>query len=277
MLRKIGERALQDIFGRIDGGLTGDHTLNKQGWGVERLDETKVYEFGDPFDLDLKSTVMNALRREGAGVPVRLAVDDFEVYRAASVNQCATVIMLDMSYSMLRNGGFVAGRKVAMALDSLIRSKFPRDVLHVAAFSYFVLPLTSRKLLEHSWIDPGGTDFPEAIRGARAMLKDYKEGTKQIILITDGVPHANSYGYGWDRYDDGWSMRKAMDETLKEVSLCTRHGIRVNTFMLDTQPFATAFIKALAKLNKGRIFFADPRELGEYILVDYLQNRRSRA
>jgi uncharacterized protein with von Willebrand factor type A (vWA) domain len=275
--RKIGERALNDIFGRIDGGLAGDHTLNRDGWGIERLEETKAYQYGDPFAIDMHGTMRNALRRNGPGTPQQIVSNDFEVYRSAFVNQCATVIMLDMSYSMLRRGRFLAGRKVAMALDSLIRNKFPRDVLHVAAFSYFVQPLKSHMLLETSWIDPRGTDFPVAIRAARDMLKGYKDGTKQIILITDGEPHANAYGYDFGRYEAGWSMREAMEETLREVNRCTKSGITVNTFMLDTEPVITTFIKTLAKLNRGRIFFADPNQLGEYLLVDYMKNRRAPA
>lgn len=273
--RKIGERALQDIFGRIEQSVAGDHSLQRQGVGIDRLEDTKPYVFGDSFDVHLQSTVMNGLRRKGPGTPVQLAVDDFEVYRAQSMNQCATVILLDMSYSMLRGGRFIAGRKVAMALDSLIRNKFPRDVLHIAAFSYFVLPLTTQMLLHPNWIEPGGTDFPTALRGARDLLKSYKEGTKQIILITDGEPHASSWGYGYGRYDSGWSMRAAMEETLREVRRCTRNRITVNTFMLDTQPVITTFIKSYTKINKGRIFFADPSQLGEYLIVDYMKNRRS--
>jgi len=276
-LRKIGERALEDIFGHIEGGLTGDHQLNRSGWGIDRLDETKPYEFGDAFTLDMHGTMMNALRREGEGTPVRMGIDDFDVYRHASLNQCATVILLDMSYSMLRDGRFLAGRRVAMALDSLIRYKFPRDVLQVAAFSYFVLPLKPQQLLDHSWIDPRGTDFTEALRVGRQMLAKHKDCTKQIILITDGEPHANAYGYDFGRFDNGWSMREAMEETLREVKACTKAGITVNTFMLDTEPVVTTFIKALTRLNKGRIFFADPSQLGEYLIVDYMKNRRRSA
>lgn len=276
-MRQIAERALDDIFGRIDRGLTGEHTLSRHGWGIERLEETKPYVFGDAFQIDVQGTVRNALRRDGGGTPVHLGLDDFEVYRSASINQCSTVILLDMSYSMLRNGRFLAGRKVAMALDSLIRSKFPRDVLKIAAFSYFVLPLKKDQLLETDWIDPGGTDFPEALRVGRQMLSGYKEGTKQIILITDGEPHANAFGYDFGRYNQGWSMREAMEETLREIRRCTKDRIVVNTFMLDTEPVMTSFIKAMARLNNGRIFFADPGELGDYLIVDYMKNRRRSA
>jgi uncharacterized protein with von Willebrand factor type A (vWA) domain len=276
-MRKIGERALRTIFGQVDRGAAGDHSIVRNGWGIDRVDDTKNYEWGDAFALDMHGTMMNSLRREGHGAPLKLSVDDFEVFRSESVNQCATVIMLDMSYSMLHGGRFVAGRRVALALDSLIRSKFPRDVLHVAAFSYFVLPLKANMLLDTSWIDPRGTDFPEALRGARQMLKGYKEGTKQIILITDGEPHANAYGYDYGRYEDGWSMRAAMEETLREVRRCSEQGITLNTFMLDTEPVITTFIRTMAKLNGGRIFFADPGQLGEYVIVDYVKNRRNRA
>jgi uncharacterized protein with von Willebrand factor type A (vWA) domain len=272
-LRKIGERALDDIFGRIDRGLAGEHTLSRYGWGVERLDETKRYAFGDAFALDAQTSVMNALQREGKGVPMRITPDDFEVYRTSSINQCTTVIMLDMSYSMLYRGRFQAGRKVALALDSLIRSKFPRDELHVAAFSYFVLPLEAHQLMETYWIDPRGTDFPEALRQGRNMLAKRKGGTKQIILITDGEPHANSAGWNVGP----WSMREAMEETLREVQRCSRDGITVNTFMLDTEPVMTRFIRTMAKINQGRVFFADPSRLGEYLIVDYVKNRRRAA
>ncbi|HLY68004.1 MAG TPA: VWA domain-containing protein, partial [Chloroflexota bacterium] len=281
-MRKIGERALEDIFGRIDRGLAGEHTLSRYGWGVERLDETKRYAFGDAFALDAHGSVMNALRREassgyqvdggGSASPgkVRLTQDDFEVHRASSIDQCSTVIMLDMSYSMLWRGRFEAGRKVALALDSLIRSKFPRDTLHVVAFSYFVLPLEPHQLLDDHWIDPRGTDFPEALRQARAILGKRKGGTKQVIMITDGEPHANSAGWNVG----AWSMREAMEDTLREVQRCSREGITVNTFMLDSEPVMTRFVRTLTKINQGRVFFADPSQLGEYVIVDYVKNRR---
>jgi uncharacterized protein with von Willebrand factor type A (vWA) domain len=270
-MRKIGERALEQIFGRIDRGLAGDHSLGRSGWGIERLDDTKPYNYGDAFEVDMHGTLMNALRRDGSGTPVRLHPSDFEVFQSSSVNQCSTVIALDMSYSMLYRGRFQAGRKVALALDSLIRTKFPRDTLQVVAFSYFVLPLEAHLLLDDYWIDPRGTDFPEAIKRSRELLSRHKGGTKQIILITDGEPHANSAG--WGAYQ-GWSMRQAMDDTLREVTRCSREGITVNTFMLDTEPVMTAFIRAMTRINGGRIFFADPTQLGEYVIVDYVKNRR---
>lgn len=303
-MRKIGEHALEEIFGRIDRGLAGDHSLTRFGWGNERLDETKVYTFGDPFAIDAQGTIMNALRREAlqsvspaeagiardrAHVPVNLNLDDFEIYQSVSINQCSTVIALDMSTSMHRAGLFQSARKVALALDSLIRSKFPRDMLRVVAFSSFVLPLESHMLLDDYWIDPHGTDIAEALRQSRAILSKRKGGTKQIILITDGAPRgpasrwrwwgedyaAARAGQGWDGgYGRRWNMRDEMEEVLREVGRCTKDGIVVNTFMLEDEPALTTFVKTMTKINNGRVFFADPDRLGEYLIVDYVKNRK---
>lgn len=300
-MKKIGEHALEEIFGRIDRGITGDHSMTRFGWGNERLDETKRYTFGDPFAIDAQATIRNALRHqapvsEGRGLtglpmPVRLSMDDFEIYQSVSINQCSTVIALDMSTSMHRAGLFQSARKVALALDTLIRSKFPRDMLKVVAFSSFVLPLESHMLLDDYWIDPHGTDIAEALRQSRAMLGRRKSGTKQIILITDGAPRGPASRWRWwgddwaaaqaaqlerggGYYGRGWNMRDEMEEVLREVSRCTKEGIVVNTFMLEDEPTLTTFVKTMTRINSGRVFFADPDRLGEYLIVDYVKNRR---
>jgi uncharacterized protein with von Willebrand factor type A (vWA) domain len=276
-MRKIGERALQDIFGNIDRGLLGNHDIIRRGFGPERLDETKRYAFGDPFELDANQTLKNALFRQ-AGSPepprygrLRLTTDDFEIHRTTAVTRCSTVIMLDMSYSMMMGGRFEAGRRVALALDSLIRSKFPRDWLRVVAFSYFVLTLEPRMLLDSYWVEyGGGTNFQEALRQARSLLERQHGGTKQIVMITDGEP--NTYSY-WS----GGGGRGAMAETMREVARCTRQNIVINTFMMAQEPALTHFVRVMAKVNRGRAFFASPRHLGQYVLLDYVSNKRRAA
>ncbi|MBV8083378.1 MAG: VWA domain-containing protein [Chloroflexi bacterium] len=280
-IRKIGERALQDIFGKIDPSLLGNHDLQLRGSGPERLDETKRYAFGDAFNLDANRTVMNALLRPrdahlasdaGEGQFVKLQPEDFEVSRSTVTTRCSTVIMLDMSYSMMMGGRFEAGRRVALALDSLIRSKFPRDTLHVVAFSYFVLTLQPHMLLDSYWVEyGGGTNFQEALRQARMLLGQQKSATRQIVMITDGQP--NTYSYWSGRADRGG----AMAETMREIVRCTRDGIVINTFMLAQEPGLTAFVRTMAKVNRGRAFFASPRQLGAYVLLDYLGNKRKAA
>ncbi|HLY65181.1 MAG TPA: VWA domain-containing protein, partial [Chloroflexota bacterium] len=197
-MRKIAEKALQDIFGQLDSSLIGNHDLVLRGFGPERLDETKRFTFGDSLALDANRTLMNALFREAAtpSVPcqaaspaasaakIRLTPEDFEVYRSTATTRCSTIIMLDMSYSMMMGGRFQAGRRVALALDSLIRYKFPRDWLRVVAFSYFVLTLEPQMLLDSYWVEyGGGTNFQEALRQARLQLQRQKGGTRQIIMI----------------------------------------------------------------------------------------------
>lgn len=280
-LRKIGQRALQDIFNQLKTGVFGNHNLDRRGVGAERLDETRTYVFGDPFLIDAQRSVFNALLREGPGKPVRMRKEDFEVYGARESTQCSTVIMLDMSYSMMMGGRFQAGRKVALALDSLIRSQFPRDSLDVVAFSYFVLRLSPEMLLDSYWVEyGGGTNFQEALRQGRMILGKRKLGTKQIIMITDGEPTTYSYAsryYDADDFGD-WDghrrFRGGLEETLREVVRCKRDGITVNTFMLARDRAQSEFVRVMAKLNQGRVFYSSPSQLGEYVLVDYLSNRR---
>ncbi len=278
-LKKIGERALQDIFGRLAQNSIGDHSLDRRGFGVERLDETKPYVFGDQFFVDSQRSVLNSLMREGAGTPVKMKVDDFEVYRTETLTQCSTVIMLDMSYSMMMGGRFQAGRKVALALNSLIKSKFPKDNLWVVAFSYFVLTLRPEMLLDSYWVEyGGGTNLQEALKQARQLLNRCS-GTKQIILITDGQPTTYS---SWQGYDDddrggigaGRRAPRAMEETLREVLRCTKDRIVINTFMMERERNLSEFVRTMTRVNQGRAFFTSPSKLGEYILLDYVNSKR---
>jgi uncharacterized protein with von Willebrand factor type A (vWA) domain len=276
-VRKIGERALNDIFGALKSATFGDHTIEQSGLGMERLHETKPYQYGDPFMVDVTRSVMNAVTRGGTGMPIRLKQDDFEIYRTETLTQCSTVIMLDMSYSMMMAGRFQAGRKVALALDSLIRSQFPKDTLYVVAFSYFVLTLKPEMLLDSYWVEyGGGTNFQEALRQARMILNKHKAGTRQIIMITDGQPTTFSSWSGDDSWD-GYGYRRsprALEETLREVVRCTKDGITINTFMMERDRYLTDFVAMMARLNHGRAFYSSPSKLGEYILLDYVNNKK---
>ncbi|MBI4287674.1 MAG: VWA domain-containing protein [Chloroflexi bacterium] len=274
-VRKIGECALQDIFGRLKSSVFGDHSLSRSGIGMERLDETKPYEYGDPFLIHSQKSVMNAVIRDGPQTPVQLQKDDFEVYRTVTLTQCSTVIMLDMSYSMMVGGHFDAGRKVALALDTLVRSRFPRDNLYVVAFSYFVRRLKPEMLLSSHWVEyGGGTNFQEALHQARLLLGRHKLGTRQIILVTDGEP--TTYG-GWS-LDDNWPQYRRsgslIQETLREAARCARENITLNIYMMERHRSLVEFVRLMARVSRGRAFFASPGRLGEYILVDYMENKR---
>ena len=276
-MRKIGERALQDIFGKLRQGVFGPHNLDKKGVGIDLLDETRAYRYGDPFAMDVQRSVMNAVKRTGGGTPIHITPQDFEVREAIARTECSTVIMLDMSYSMIGSGCFQAARKVALALDTLIRSKYPRDNLYVVAFSYFTMLLQPRMLLDSKWVEyGGGTNMQQGLREARRVLGKHKTGTRQVILITDGRPttYTNAEGQvvggGWGRY---WPSSDVLEATLREVSQCTRENIVINTFMMASDRSLAEFVRMMTKLNKGRAFFTTPDHLGQYILVDYLGNK----
>ena len=189
-LRKIGSNALRDLFAKLAKDKIGQHQMDRLGQGHERTYETKPYEYGDPFNLDLHRTIRNALRRNGAGTPVRLSPDDFEIERTEHLTRSSTVLMLDLSLSMPMRDNFLPAKKVAMALHSLISSQFPRDYLGIVGFSETARVLTAAQLPEVSWDFVYGTNMQHGFLLARQLLAK-QTGTKQIIMITDGEPTAH--------------------------------------------------------------------------------------
>jgi uncharacterized protein with von Willebrand factor type A (vWA) domain len=272
-IRKIGDKALHDIFAHLKRDRFGRHAVEHRGAGGDRTDEAKRYEFGDPFLLDLKETLMNAVERSGPGTPVRLAPDDFEVFRTELQTQASTVVMLDMSRSMLNNGLFLPAKKVALALHALLRTQFPRDTLHILGFSLYARTFTPEQLPGLSWSEWNiGTNMHHGFQIARQLLARHKGPNKQVIMITDGEPTAHMEG-GEAQFAYP-PTRQTFQETLKEVERCTREGITINTFMLEESRTLMAFVEQMARVNRGRAFFAAPDRLGEYILVDYVRNKR---
>ena len=189
-LRKIGNNALRDLFSKLAKDKMGQHQMDNLGQGHERTYETKQYEFGDPFNLDLHRTIRNAIRRNGAQTPVQLTPEDFEIERTEHVTRSSTVLMLDLSMSMPMRDNFLPAKKVAMALHSLITSQFPRDYMGLVGFSETAYELTAAQLPEVSWDFAYGTNMHHGFTLARKMLAR-QTGTKQIIMITDGEPTAH--------------------------------------------------------------------------------------
>jgi uncharacterized protein with von Willebrand factor type A (vWA) domain len=278
-VRKIGEKALIDIFADLKRDRMGQHDLRREGGAGDRTDITKPYEFGDPFLLDIPKTIMNAVQRgegPGSGAPgsgVRLSPRDFEVYRTEYTTRSATVLMVDMSRSMLYNGCFNAAKRVALALDSLIRGKFPRDHLSIIGFSYLAQEIKPGDLPSIDWNEYNyGTNMQHGFQLARQILGRQKGANRQIIVITDGEPTAH-FDNGHVRFSYPPTPR-TFQETLREVIRCTRDGITINTFMLERSPYMVQFINDLMRINSGRVFVSTPDRLGEYILVDYVTKKR---
>ncbi len=271
-LRKIGSNALRDLFSKLAKDKMGQHQIDKLGIGHERTYESKPYEYGDPFNLDLHRTIRNALRRQGAGTPVHLTPDDFEIERTENVTRSSTVLMLDLSLSMPMRDNFLPAKKVAMALHSLISSQFPRDYLGIVGFSEVARVIKPEQLPEVSWDFVYGTNMQHAFLLSRQLLAR-QTGQKQIIMITDGEPtaHIEANGEVFFNYPP---VPETVESTLREVMRCTRDGIRINTFMLDANGYLKAFIERLTAMNRGRAFFTTPETLGDYVLVDFIEHRR---
>lgn len=275
-VRQIGQKALREVFQHLKRDRLGKHESSLRGVGGERSDETKPYEFGDAFQLDLERTLMNSLAREGAGYPISLRPEDFEVYRTEFQTQCSTVLLVDMSRSMLMRGLVLAAKKVAIALNSLIRTQFPKDNLYIIGFTGFARVLKPEELPQLVWDDyVYGTNMQHALMLSRQLLAKHRGGNRQVIMVTDGEPTAHlEGGRVFFSYPPTY---RTIEETLKEVLRCTKENIQINVFMLERSLYLTAFVDQMTRINKGRAFFASPDRLGEYILVDYVANKKKRV
>jgi uncharacterized protein with von Willebrand factor type A (vWA) domain len=271
-IRRLGQNALGDLYRRLLRDRAGRHDLERSGVGHEREYTTKPYEFGDPFNLHIERTLRNAVTRGGVGTPVQLTPEDFEVERTESTVQAATVLMLDLSFSMPMRDNFVPAKKVAMALHSLISTQFPRDYLGVVTFSEVAREIKPERIPEVSWDYVYGTNMQHGLVLARRMLAR-QTGTRQIIMVTDGEPTAHITDQGYPQFNYPPSQ-ETVDRTLAEVRRCTRDGIRINVFMLDATPYLTRFIETVTKMNGGRAFFTTNQNLGDYVLVDFVDQRR---
>ncbi|MSO78368.1 MAG: VWA domain-containing protein [Acidimicrobiia bacterium] len=272
-IRAIGQKALGDLFRKLMKDRSGRHDQERTGIGTDQAYEHKPYEWGDPFHLNVEETVKNAIWRQGSGTPVRLTPDDFEVERTETTTRSATVLLLDVSLSMPMRDNFLSAKKVAMALHALITSQFPRDYFGLVSFGRVAREVPPERLPEMSWDFEWGTNMQHAMLLARRMLSR-QSGTKQIIMVTDGEPTAHIEGN--EPFFSYPPAPQTIEETLKEVMRCTRDGIRINTFMLDESYYLRDFVERMMKLNRGRAFFTTPDTLGDYVLVDFLDQRRNR-
>ena len=274
-LRKIGSNALRELFSKLAKDQIGQHETSNIGQGHERTYDTKPYEYGDPFQLDLNRTIRNAVRRSGGGTPISLHPDDFEIEKTEHFTRSSTVLMLDLSLSMPMRDNFLPAKKVAMALHSLISSQFPRDYLGIVGFSETARILKAEQLPEVSWDFVYGTNMHHGFTLARQLLSR-ESGTKQIIMITDGEPtaHITPEGYPFFNYPPA---RETIEATLREVVRCTKEQIRINTFGLGADGSLRAFIEQMTAINRGRAFFTTPENLGDYVLVDFMEGKRALA
>ena len=275
-IRRIGQKALKEVFTHLKKDRMGNHQMDARGANGDLLGETKIYEFGDPFQVDLQATVKNAVLRGGPQVPVRLRPEDFEVYRNEHMTRSSTVLLLDQSRSMGLFNNWQAAKKVTLALMALMRSQYPRDSLHIVGFSDYAREIKEEDLAKCSWNSwVSGTNLHHALILSRKLLSTEKGGTRQILVVTDGEPTAHLEG---DRAFFAYPPSHRTElETLKEVRRCTQEDILINTFMLENNYQLVNFVERMTRINSGRAFYSSADNLGEYLLVDYVTNHRKRV
>ena len=286
-IRRIGAQALAAVYGALRKGPPGAHETAATGVALPRPDETRPWQFGDPFDLDIPRSLLNALRRRSLSDPAPTphpAIDwlpeDLAVREADYTTQCTTVLALDMSWSMSWAGRFPAAKRVALALDHLIRTRYPRDHFFVVGFSTRARELRMRELPEATW-DMGEpfTNLQEALMVAERLIARHPSPSAQVLVITDGQPTAYFRGrelrVEWPMGFGGVSPHAAA-QTLQQVRRITRRGVTINTFMLDAAPELVGFVEQMTRINKGRALYTSPARLGSYVMVDYLARRQRR-
>jgi len=278
--RSIRQDALREIFGQLRKSGDGDHRTPVAGVGVDRLPETRSFEFGDATtDLDAIATISNAIRRGGgAGSDdIDIGEDDLEVYETEHLSACATVLLLDVSHSMILYGEdrITPAKKVALALTELITTRYPKDDLNVVLFGDDAKEVPLHRL-PYVGVGPFHTNTKAGLRMAQAILTQKKVANRQIVMITDGKP--SCIWEGGRLYKNPFGLDpKIVNKTLEEATACRRKGISITTFMVTDDPSLSQFVERFTELNRGRAYFADLEHLGSFVLKDFVRNRKKRV
>jgi Ca-activated chloride channel family protein len=270
----LGFRLLRHLLGSLGRSSFGRHETAHFATGVEAYQATKEYEFGDTLNLDISSTLLHAVAREGLGVPLNLEYQDLMVRQAEYESSCSTVLLLDTSHSMILYGEdrFTPAKRVALALSHLIRTQYPGDSLRLVLFhdSAEEVPL---KQLARVVVGPYHTNTCEGLRLARRLLMADKKDMRQIVMITDGKPSAITLPNG-RIYKNAFGLDPMiLEETFKEVATCRKAGILINTFMLASDRYLVDFVKKVTEICRGKAYFTTTVNLGQYILMDYLRKK----
>jgi Ca-activated chloride channel family protein len=291
----LGYKTLRNLLGSLGKSSLGRHDTAHLSTGVEAAAASKPYEFGDTINLDVNTTLLSAIQREGLTVPLNLEYNDLHVQQCDYQSSCATVVMLDCSHSMILYGEdrFTPAKKVALALAHLIRTQYPGDSLRIVLFhdSAEELPLAK---LATTQVGPYHTNTAEGLRLARRILQSQRKEMKQIVMVTDGKPTAcfvernMAVGAGGRHAPEVSATRRiyknsmggdpfVMEATFKEVQACRKAGIMVNTFMLASDYYLVEFVKQMSAMTNGKAYFANPGNLSQFVLIDFLRRRTSRV
>lgn len=293
----LGYKTLRNLLGSLGKSSVGRHDTPHLSTGVEAAAASKPYEFGDTINLDVNTTLLSAIKREGLSVPLNLEYSDLHVQQCDYQSSCATVVMLDCSHSMILYGEdrFTPAKKVALALAHLIRTQYPGDSLKIVLFhdSAEELPLAKLAVTQ---VGPYHTNTAEGLRLARRILQAQRKEMKQIVMVTDGKPTAcfvesdlavasRGRHAGGTPALPGRRIYKnsmggdpfVMEATFKEVQACRKAGIMINTFMLASDFYLVEFVKQMTAMTNGKAYFANPANLSQFVLIDFLRRRTSRV
>ncbi len=273
--RVIRTESLDAIFSSLQGDARGDHRVPRQGQGAERLPETRPYEFGDAVDLlDGPGTLKNAIQRAGIQ-DLSITEQDLQVFETEHLSSCATVMLVDISHSMILYGEdrITPAKKVALALAELITTRYPKDSLDVVLFGDEAVRVSMDDLAYIS-VGPYHTNTRDGLRLAQDLLRSRRQVNRQIFMITDGKPSALTERDG-SIYKNPFGLdERVVNKTLDEAANCRRLNIPVTTFMLTNDPVLEEFIERFTEINHGRAYYSAPGQLGSFVLVDFLRNRR---
>ena len=291
----LGYKTLRHLLGSLGKSSMGRHDTSHLSTGVEAAAASKPYEFGDTINLDVSTTLLSAIQREGLKVPLNLEYSDLHVHQCDYQSSCATVVMLDCSHSMILYGEdrFTPAKKVALAMAHLIRTQYPGDSLKIVLFHDAAEELPLAKLAT-TQVGPYHTNTAEGLRLSRRLLQTQRKEMKQIIMVTDGKPTACFIGepfqsLAYKQTDTGvGSTRRiyknsmggdpfVMAETFKEVQACRKAGIMINTFMLASDYYLVEFVKQMSAMTNGKAYFANPGNLSQFVLIDFLRRRTSKV
>jgi Ca-activated chloride channel family protein len=276
-VQRIRQDALREIFTSLKRGGAGVHEDFSTGGGVDRLSETRMFTFGDPpSNIDLTSTLTNAFRRDGID-DFRLREEDLEVFETEHQTSCATVLMLDISHSMILYGEdrITPAKQVALALSELIMTAYPKDYLALVTFGDDAR-LVSLAELPFLTVGPYHTNTRAGLQLARDLLRRKPFANKQIFMVTDGKPSAITEA-GGRVYKNSFGLDpKIVNKTLDEAVACRREHIPITTFMVARDPALVNFVEELTKANSGRAYYSSLSNLGECVFVDYIRNRRKK-
>jgi Ca-activated chloride channel homolog len=274
----LGYRALRGLLGAMGQSSTGVHDTPQLSTGIEAGAASRPYEFGDTLNLDIPATLMKALEREGLEVPLNLEYGDLMVNQTEYRSSCATVLMLDISHSMILYGEdrFSPAKRVALALSHLIRTQFPGDTLRVVTFGDRAqeIPLSQ---LGKAQVGPFHTNTAEGLEVARRILLSQGKEMRQIIMVTDGKPSAVTLPDGRVYTNSGGLDPRILQATYREVAACRKAGILINTFMLARDPYLMQFVQKVSEIARGKAYFTSTLTLGQYIMMDFMKGKRRRV